>query len=103
MCRVRTGVAAPLRLVLNLYRWLHGGYMTTKHGRKSKRPDYCRAVLTGSNLLILRTVLSGARDRIRTGDLRITNALLYQLSYTGVSRTQLPSANNPRFYPSRGP
>ena len=27
----------------------------------------------------------GARDRIRTGDLRITNALLYQLSYTGVN------------------
>ncbi|GEM_PF-566617 len=27
---------------------------------------------------------SGAGDRIRTYDLRITNALLYQLSYTGI-------------------
>jgi hypothetical protein len=27
----------------------------------------------------------GADDRNRTGDLRITNALLYQLSYIGVS------------------
>ncbi len=26
---------------------------------------------------------NGAGDRIRTYDLRITNALLYQLSYTG--------------------
>ena len=28
----------------------------------------------------------GAGDRSRTYDLRITNALLYQLSYTGVGR-----------------
>ena len=28
-------------------------------------------------------ILIGADDRNRTGDLRITNALLYQLSYTG--------------------
>ena len=28
----------------------------------------------------------GADARIRTGDLRITNALLYQLSYTGLGR-----------------
>ncbi len=27
---------------------------------------------------------AGADDRSRTGDLRITNALLYQLSYTGI-------------------
>jgi hypothetical protein len=27
---------------------------------------------------------AGADARIRTGDLRITNALLYQLSYTGL-------------------
>jgi VanZ family protein len=31
--------------------------------------------------------LSGAGDRNRTGDLRITNALLYQLSYTGAAAT----------------
>jgi hypothetical protein len=29
---------------------------------------------------------SGAGNRSRTYDLRITNALLYQLSYAGVSR-----------------
>ena len=29
-------------------------------------------------------LLSGAAGRSRTGDLRITNALLYQLSYSGV-------------------
>ena len=29
---------------------------------------------------------SGAGDRSRTYDLRITNALLYQLSYTGTGR-----------------
>ena len=29
---------------------------------------------------------NGAGDRIRTYDLRITNALLYQLSYTGTGR-----------------
>ena len=38
----------------------------------------------GSKFLPPRLVLVGARDRIRTGDLRITNALLYQLSYTGL-------------------
>ena len=32
-------------------------------------------------------VLSGAGKRSRTPDLRITNALLYQLSYAGVGRT----------------
>ena len=30
--------------------------------------------------------LNGAGDRSRTYDLRITNALLYQLSYTGTGR-----------------
>ena len=29
-------------------------------------------------------LLNGAAGRSRTGDLRITNALLYQLSYSGV-------------------
>ena len=29
---------------------------------------------------------TGASDRIRTGDLMITNQLLYQLSYAGVSK-----------------
>jgi hypothetical protein len=30
--------------------------------------------------------LGGADERIRTADLRITNALLYQLSYVGIAR-----------------
>ena len=30
-----------------------------------------------------RILVDGARDRIRTCDPRITNAVLYQLSYTG--------------------
>lgn len=30
------------------------------------------------------TVIDGAGERIRTSDLRITNALLYRLSYAGV-------------------
>ncbi len=29
-------------------------------------------------------ILTGANSRARTDDLRITNALLYQLSYVGV-------------------
>ena len=33
-----------------------------------------------------RTGMSGAGEKTRTSDLRITNALLYQLSYTGGSR-----------------
>ena len=32
----------------------------------------------------MRTCFYGAADRNRTGDLRITNALLYRLSYSGV-------------------
>ncbi len=75
--------------------------MTTNQARESKRPDFRRAAQKCYNLLILNTILSGARDRIRTGDLRITNALLYQLSYTGVTRTQEPSAVSLKFYPSR--
>ncbi len=34
----------------------------------------------------LTLLMSGADGRTRTVDLRITNALLYQLSYTGVPR-----------------
>ena len=37
---------------------------------------------------------SGAGEEIRTPDLRITNALLYQLSYTGISRS--PKLVQPR-------
>ena len=32
--------------------------------------------------------MSGAGDRNRTCDLRVTSALLYRLSYTGVFRVQ---------------
>lgn len=30
--------------------------------------------------------MTGAGNQIRTGDLRVTNALLYQLSYPGINR-----------------
>ena len=33
----------------------------------------------------------GAGEKSRTPDLRITNALLYQLSYTGIDERRLPS------------
>ncbi len=39
--------------------------------------------LASANLLTL--VFYGAGEKSRTPDLRITNALLYQLSYTGAS------------------
>lgn len=39
----------------------------------------------------------GAGEKSRTPDLRITNALLYQLSYTGVSRAYSRAAK-PAFY-----
>ena len=34
---------------------------------------------------------SGASVRIRTGDLRITSALLYQLSYAGLKKMAVPT------------
>ncbi len=34
---------------------------------------------------------NGADDRIRTGDLLITNQLLYQLSYVGLGRREGPA------------
>ena len=50
---------------------LHSGYMTYKPTQKKKA---CIAASLG---------ITGAAGRNRTGDLRITNALLYQLSYSG--------------------
>ena len=44
----------------------------TWHCAKNKGPAFLQAL-----------VAIGAGDRSRTYDLRITNALLYQLSYTG--------------------
>jgi hypothetical protein len=45
----------------------------------------------------------GADERIRTADLRITNALLYQLSYVGIARREVKRlpilARNPRRFP----
>ena len=38
---------------------------------------------------LLRNSLIGADARIRTADLRITNALLYQLSYIGVGKQRI--------------
>ena len=37
--------------------------------------------------------LTGAWEEIRTPDLRITNALLYRLSYPGAERNISPSAD----------
>jgi hypothetical protein len=42
-----------------------------------------RAILFGGRLRTFLEVRSGAAKRIRTPDPRITNALLYQLSYCG--------------------
>ena len=39
---------------------------------------------SGEDGCVVLVDLSGAGERSRTLDLRITNALLYQLSYTGV-------------------
>lgn len=49
---------------------------------------YERMLATLALLLVFRRVWEriGAGDRSRTYDLRITNALLYQLSYTGTGR-----------------
>jgi hypothetical protein len=39
-------------------------------------------------------VFIGAAERIRTSDPRITNALLYRLSYRGVSAARVPNTHN---------
>ena len=54
-----------------VYRRRHGGYMSL---RNHKGPHVCRPRFT-----------YGAGEKSRTPDLRITNALLYQLSYAGVA------------------
>ena len=49
--------------------------------------------------------MNGADERIRTADLRITNALLYQLSYVGIARYGWSGgrslARNRRSFPGR--
>ena len=45
--------------------------------------------------------LSGANDRTRTGDLRITSALLYQLSHVGLIKLAKYSSNNAGFARSK--
>ena len=47
------------------------------------RPTKSKQVLAATYLLT--PVFIGAGEESRTPDLRITNALLYQLSYTGLS------------------
>ena len=37
---------------------------------------------------------TGAAERIRTSDRRITNALLYRLSYRGVSAARVPNTHH---------
>ena len=45
----------------------------------------CYIRLAGSeNLKLTQVISNGAGDRNRTYDLRVTSALLYRLSYTGI-------------------
>ncbi len=71
--------------------WQHprtAGYMVaTRRGKKTKG-------LASANLLTL--VYPGAGEKSRTPDLRITNALLYQLSYTGVASRQNQDSSRSR-------
>ena len=65
---------------ISAYKWrvLHE-FLTANHAELIER---CRLVVATT----LTRTFAGADARIRTGDLRITNALLYQLSYTGLGR-----------------
>ena len=54
------------------------GRMGRKCGPKSGGPAHWRAL-----------EFIGAGEKSRTPDLRITNALLYQLSYTGAEKRQI--------------
>ncbi|CAD5373899.1 hypothetical protein RA210_U40302 [Rubrivivax sp. A210] len=53
------------------------------------RPQKTKGLAEAKPLFLL--LFSGAGGRNRTGDLRITNALLYQLSYTGARPAALAS------------
>ena len=78
-----------MRGLINVARgctWLHYG----AHPKKKKAVNFS-AFCTAIHGLSLEF---GAGEEIRTPDLRITNALLYQLSYTGISRS--PKLVQPR-------
>ena len=72
VCGARLGVPAATW-------WLHG----PPSGSGMKKGLAVTSLLT--------PVFPGAGDRNRTGDLRITNALLYRLSYTGVPPGSWPA------------
>ena len=63
---------------------------TTVHTQKEKSREFQRFLHCHSRPF----TGIGAGEEIRTPDLRITNALLYQLSYTGISRS--PKLVQPR-------
>ena len=60
----------------------HGDYVSVSFtlAPNVHRPKTKKATVSGG----LGTFRSGADDRTRTGDLLITNQLLYQLSYNGL-------------------
>ena len=59
-------------------------------GQRFSRPPFCVRRLfaakkkTGRKANLPACIVSGANERIRTADLRITSALLYQLSHVGM-------------------
>ena len=56
-----------------------------------EQPCYIR--LAGSeNLKLTQVISDGAGDRNRTYDLRVTSALLYRLSYTGINMSTIESS-----------
>src|SRR5260221_13647163 len=76
--------------------------MRSSMGSKSKQ-GLVAILLRGANYRRPKSQLStneiGAGERSRTPDLRITNALLYQLSYSG----RLLLVQNPKFYRKKSP
>ena len=67
---------------------LHG----THPDRVSKRPPETEgpSTKTAGQSRNFDVLFCGADERIRTADLRITSALLYQLSYVGIAVTPIP-------------
>ena len=68
---------------------------TRQYGRNDQESKSEEATSTKPNKINGYTmILSGANSRDRTDDLRITNALLYQLSYVGLMKRVLKDIEN---------
>ncbi len=77
----------PVRTIfLDLSAGFLGGRKAGGGGRRTAEAGKQKARSRGSGFLL---DSDGAGDRSRTYDLRITNALLYQLSYTGNKEVKL--------------